>query len=177
MNRFGTLTLHRLLTWRQMIVSYFLNLFTLAIKWSRSLMVPYSQLFIQAPVFSPPNANPFPLPMSCMFLNFSITYFLFDNWSWNNNCHVVFDSSCVRVKDNITGDVLLQASSSGPVYIVPAPYLCACKCHPPWVWQPLASMFGSLWSKYFSYFKETWFSSVFLSFLLFLCIVLLSQIT
>jgi len=33
----------------------------------------------------------------------------------------VFDSSSVRVKDNIMGDVLLQTSSSSPGYIVPVP--------------------------------------------------------
>ena len=37
----------------------------------------------------------------------------------NNNRTVVFDSFSVCVKDNITGDVLLQAYSSNPVYTIP----------------------------------------------------------
>jgi len=37
---------------------------------------------------------------------------------WDNNCSIVFYSSSVRVKDNIVGDVLLQAVRSGPVYTV-----------------------------------------------------------
>lgn len=39
----------------------------------------------------------------------------------DNNCSVLFDSSCVRVQDKTTGDVLLQASSPGHVYTVPVP--------------------------------------------------------
>ena len=33
----------------------------------------------------------------------------------------MFDSSSIHAKDNATGDVLLHASNSGPVYIVPIP--------------------------------------------------------
>ena len=41
----------------------------------------------------------------------------------DNDCHVVFYFSCVHVKDNTTSNVLLQASSSGLVYVVPVPTL------------------------------------------------------
>ena len=37
----------------------------------------------------------------------------------DNNCNVVFDSSSIPVKDNAMGDVLLQASSLGPVDTIP----------------------------------------------------------
>jgi len=41
---------------------------------------------------------------------------------WDNNCHVVFDSSCFCVKVNTTCDVLLlQSSSSGSVYTMSVP--------------------------------------------------------
>ena len=36
----------------------------------------------------------------------------------DNNCHVMLDSFCVCVKDNTVGDVMLQASSLGPVYTI-----------------------------------------------------------
>ena len=35
----------------------------------------------------------------------------------------MFDYSCIRVKDNTMGDVLLQGSNSGLVYAVPVPTL------------------------------------------------------
>jgi len=40
---------------------------------------------------------------------------------WDNNCHVIFDFSYVRAKNNTIGDILLQAFSSGPVYTIPHP--------------------------------------------------------
>ena len=39
----------------------------------------------------------------------------------DNDYYVVFASSSVHVKDNTMGDVLSQAPSSGPIYIVPVP--------------------------------------------------------
>ena len=36
----------------------------------------------------------------------------------DNNCHVVFNANCVSSKDNIIGEVLLQASSVNSVYAV-----------------------------------------------------------
>jgi len=41
----------------------------------------------------------------------------------DNDSTVKFDASSVLVKDNTSGDVLLQASSSRPIYTIHAPTL------------------------------------------------------